>query len=129
MEESLIVIVQFILEVLFELLSCLPWDEILDALPFPSKLDIVSRCLLSLVAGAIVGAISLHLFPRTVFRYSALRIGGVVVTPIFSGHLARSAAQRRLRRGVVTAPGEHFACSYSFTLALVLIRFAYGVRP
>jgi hypothetical protein len=129
MEDILVLLVQFLIEFLGEMLTYLPWDMFLYSRETNGSAGSGSKAILSLFLGGCIGGLSLLVFPNTLMRRSALRIGVLILAPLASGWLARATARRRRARGAETSPLTHFWCSALFTFGLVAIRFAYCHRP
>jgi hypothetical protein len=82
-----------------------------------------------MLIGIVLGILSLQVRRETTLPYAWLRITNVLATPAVSGFLARRAAQRRNLRGQPSSPRDHLSFAVALTLALVLVRFVYCVRP
>jgi hypothetical protein len=136
MEELLAAILGALLEILVEVLASVPVDAWVAALErrrtkpgAPLVRSLWGLVLIGTTLGLIMGGISLGIHRAAVLPVAWLRIVNLLAAPIFSGLLARSAAVRRIARGDPSSPPRHhFWFAYVFTLAIVVVRFAYGIR-
>jgi len=135
MEELLIAILTGGIEFIVQVIAYFPWDILFWNYrerrgPPEFKGDsVVPAVLVGLALGGVLGGVSLLVRRQTMLPYPWLRISNVLVAPLVSGFLARQVAGRRQRRGLNSNPRLHFAFALAITLALVLVRFIYAVRP
>jgi hypothetical protein len=135
MEELLIALLAGGAEFIVQILACFPWDLLLWVFrdrrgpPEIRNDSILAIVIIGLLLGAALGGFSLLIRRQTMLPYPWLRILNVLVAPIISGLLARQVAYRRRKRGLNSEPRLHFAFALAITLALVLVRFIYAVRP
>ena len=73
--------------------------------------------------GAVLGWLSLLLFPSHLVTSQALRIVNLVLTPIAAGLLMCAMGAWRAKRGQAVLRIDKFAYGYLFALALALVRF------
>ena len=78
-----------------------------------------------LLFGAIVGGLSLLLFPNHFVIATSLRVANLVVTPIAVGLLMAGVGALRARRGQSLLRIDRFAYGYLFALALAAVRFLF----
>jgi hypothetical protein len=127
MEEILIIVLQFLFEFLFEILSGgVDWPFTYRDHRDPASL--VVSGLQWLLGGCLLAGVSVLIFKHTLIRGSALRIANLVLAPIASAYLARYLARRRGIRVGSIIPRTRFWQAFWFTLGLVSIRFAYASR-
>jgi hypothetical protein len=132
MEEFLILVFQFIFEVVLQVLAELPFDLFVGSREF--KRDQSSKgfewIFVSLVMGGAVGAISLFVRPNTLLKSGTARIAYLILAPLlsawFSFVLARLLAGRG-RSWII--PKRHAICAFCFALVLTVVRFTYAQRP
>src|ERR1700761_266771 len=97
MEEFLILLLQFVFEMLLEVLGSLPWDAF--SYRWDDKDQGFGLGVLAFTAGCLLGGASLLMFPHTLLHHGWSRIGNLVVAPLLSGLVARSMAKWRERKG------------------------------
>ena len=124
MEELLIAIVQFLIEVLAQALVQLPFD--LAAPNRPSVPARTFRYVAFLLLGGVIGGLSIVLIPRTMLQYGALRIANVIVAPLVAGYVASRVTEFRAKRDFLVVPRIHYWSAFWFTLAFAVVRFAYA---
>ncbi len=125
MEELLIAIIQFVLELLLEVLANLPIDWPSRKRSAPESANVAWRCLLWCGGGALLGGLSLLPLPHSLIQLPALRIANLVLAPPLSGALSWWLTQRHSRHNANLLPRYHFWRAFAFTLGLVAVRFAY----
>lgn len=132
MEDILILIIQGIVEFLFELFGYLPWDLWWDTRPFDAKDEDNSSyewiLLWSAVVGGFLGYFSTFIFPNVIIKFGWLRIALLFISPLVSGFVASLMAQNRQKKGLASDPTSHFWLSFCFSMGLVWIRFAFAHR-
>ena len=125
MEELLIAILQFVFETLAEAAIYWPFessaDRMLEANPSRESVPLT----IAAIAGAVVGGISLVVWPYTWLHFPALRMANLVLAPLIS---AGGAWLTAVHRNPQSAPAPHAWFGFTFTLAFVLVRFTWGVR-
>ncbi len=133
MEDLLIIILQVLGQIIFELFAYLPWDWIWYAVPFDWEEDDSWRkwlaAIFSLIIGILLGWASLHFFPDVMVKWGWLRIAFLVISPLGSGMIAREVAQWRKERNSSVDPMFHFWIGLCFSVGLVWVRFAFAHRP
>lgn len=132
MEELLIVIVQFLFETVLESLIFWPFESAAERVLGPSDAIWDDHKLVPLliagVGGGVLGGISLVVWPHTWLHSGFLRIANAVVAPLISAGSAWLIASHRPRDRKRSSPREQAWFGFSFTLAFVLVRFAWGAR-
>jgi hypothetical protein len=83
---------------------------------------IALRILVFAVLGAIVGAITLWLFPEHFIRNQQLRVASLVLSPVVAGAVFTAVGRRRNRKGKRVSALETFWPAYTFALALAVAR-------
>jgi hypothetical protein len=123
-EEILIVVIQFLIEVIGQALFSIPFDCACRIREKPEHHG-AWWAFLFLFIGGVVGAISAAFIPALVHS-PALRVAGLFVSPIIAGVIGYQIATRQSRtRNPFLVPRYHFWYTFSFTVGLVAVRFAY----
>jgi hypothetical protein len=78
-----------------------------------------------LLFGAVLGGLSLLLFPNHLVIAGSLRIANLVVTPVAVGLLMAGVGVLRARRGQSLLRIDRFAYGYLFAFALAAVRFLF----
>jgi hypothetical protein len=134
MEELLIAVFEIVFEIILQILIQIPWDL---GLSFgerrASEADHDANYLLwivgSLLAGALIGGISLLAFPHTFITHSWARITYLALAPLLSGFLSYFLAKNKSSIDVLTnRPRMHALCLFLFSLGITVIRFTYAQR-
>jgi hypothetical protein len=128
LEGLLIVVAQFLTEVVGSALVSIPFD-------FGRKTPTTQResesnysYFLFFAIGGAVGWMSVQLLPQSVLPYSWLRIVNLAVAPLVAGLITRQIAIVRAKENLLIEPRVHFWRAFWFTLALAFIRFAYATH-
>ena len=75
--------------------------------------------------GAILGGLSLLVFPRHLVAMKGLRVANLIVTPVAVGLLMSALGKWRARRGQAVLRIDQFAYGYLFALGLAAVRFCF----
>lgn len=133
MEEIIILIIQGIVEFLFEFFSYLPWDWWSYDWYSDEREDrhgsFVWTLIISLVIGGVLGWLSIYIFPTVLVKWGWLRIALLFISPLGSGMMARTMTQLRAENNKNIDANAHFWISLCFSVGLVWIRFAFAHRP
>lgn len=132
MEEILIIIFQFLIEVVFQSLLELPFEIIFDGNPgLRNKTNQrIAWITASLMAGGAMGMVSLMVRPNTLLSSSAARITFLLLAPPLS-----AAGAVILAKPFTTSSISHRRtklnafCAFAFALAMTVVRFTYAQRP
>lgn len=129
MEEALVLLLQFLFELIINIFSYMPFDFLPTRQErgkeaWPAKTSLV----VFFLVGALLGWLSLLLFKHTLIGYSWIRIANVLVAPLISGFYAQLFSGLRKERYPDVLPREHFWQAFNFSLAFALVRFTYAVR-
>ena len=81
-----------------------------------------------LMGGCLVGGMTIFFFPRTLFLYSFIEILIFIAGPLLFAYLAELISTRCREDDHNVKPRHHFWFAYWFTLAMLVIRFAYDHR-
>src|SRR5688500_18546512 len=81
------------------------------------------RMIVFAVLGAIVGGVSLVLFPTHFIRDAGLRIASLVLTPLVVAAAFAWIGGRRERKGKHVSALEAFWPAYTFALAMAVVRY------
>lgn len=87
--------------------------------------DPIEAGFLYLVLGAVLGGLSLLLFPDSFIRSEVLKLLNLIVTPIVLGLAMALIGTYRVKRAKDTIRIETFLFGFLFALGLALIRFAF----
>src|SRR5690349_8747663 len=132
MEEFLIVLFQFIFEVVLQVLAELPWDFYVGARERRNEesSDKFGWAVVSLLMGGAVGVLSLWVRPNTSIKHSEARLAYLFLAPPCSAWVSLWVARFLARRGRPwIEPGLHATCAFCFALVLTVLRFTYAHRP
>jgi len=122
-EDLLLAILQFAIEVLGQVLISVPFDCACRIRRKPEDQPVVFA-ILFLVVGTIVGVISLAFIPPLI-PGPGLRIASLLISPFLAGALGRYIALWQSRtRNPLLVPSYHFWYAFCFTLGLAALRFA-----
>jgi hypothetical protein len=126
MEDILIVILQALLEFLF--------DVLVNVGSWPSNWEprsLTLSCLLGFLGGSFLAAVSIVLLRHTWIPFSALRVANLAAAPLSAAWLAQLIARRRQKTYTyrTVEPRSHYWRAFWFTLGLVAVRFAFATRP
>lgn len=123
--EILVVIIQFLIEVVGQALVSIPFDcacRIRERREHHPG----SHAFVFLIVGGLVGWMSVALVPALV-QTTGARIASLVVTPFVSGTLGYFIAKWQSEtRNPLLVPQYHFWYTFLFALGLVVVRFAYA---
>ena len=127
MEELIAVIIQIVVEVVFEALWSLPVDLFIWGYE-EDRPEKARRCSLFGV-GCALGWASAFLLPQTVLHHGWSRIANIVIAPLLAGWLATVIARWLVeKREKDASPERQFWRAFWFTLGFSLLRFAYVQR-
>jgi hypothetical protein len=133
LEELLIVILQFLAELLVELFLWCPWDFFIwwgERKSEPGRRPSGAGLLIAgFVLGSMMGGVSLLIQTATMLKHELARLLNLLITPAASGLAALGLARARLRRGRRTDPKAHFWFAIFFAAAFLLVRFTWAERP
>lgn len=128
MEELIAVAFQFVIELTINAGSHLPVDWPSKRRKTPEAANVWALCFLWLVAGGVVGGLSLLIFSYALLQPGWLRIANLLVSPVVSAYLAQFIARRRARSNPCLVPRNHFWYGFWFSLGVAFVRFAYATR-
>lgn len=134
LEELIIFVLQWVFELLFNLVVYFPWDIFLfwrerKAPADRRESDYWLVPLGGAFFGGLLGAASLVFLPTTLLRHEVGRLINLIATPLISAALSRLLAQRRVKRGQDSDANLHFWFAFAFSLALLTVRFIWANRP
>lgn len=128
MEEVLFVVIQFVVEVLIELLVYLPFDLTPGIMARSEERTGFGWLVLYLVLGGAVGGLSLFIAPRLLIHAPPLRLANLIVAPCVAGLMSWGMATWRRSQGAKTCPQTHLWTAFAFVLAFSAVRLAYAAR-
>ena len=126
MEEILVLIVQFIIEVLLEFVVYLPFDLPLDRNRKTGARTGPGRIGIYILIGGVLGGLSVLIAPKFFIHSSAMRVVNLLVAPLVSGGLSYGLATWRRSRGAQTAPWTHLWTAFWFVLAFAAVRLVFA---
>ena len=128
MEEIIVLLIQFILEVGLQLFGSIGFDAATPAKKSDDKEQPGCGWLVAFaVFGGICGGLSLIFAPKLLLPTLGLRIANLIVSPLIAGGMSYLVARFAWSsRG--WEPSHHFWRGFWFALAFGLIRFAYAHR-
>ena len=129
MEEILMLIIQFLLEVGLELLL----NGVADLWPSSresssNSTSVMGYCAILFFVGLVLSGLSLLVVDHTFIAYSGLRVANLLLTPPLAGFISASRAKARAKANSNITPDGYFWIGFWFTLGLTLVRFAFAVR-
>jgi len=131
MEEIGLVLLEFLIELLFELAVLLPWDGLLagrERRPGePARIWAVT--IGAMLIGSIGGYLSLLVLPTLVIRNEAARLLHLVLSPLICAFIARALARRRARRGKPSSANLHFWFAFALIIVFLAVRYGWAQRP
>ena len=130
MEEILIVIITFLGKLLIESLLYFPLDIfiIFREKYGGVKADRFGWVLLSLLAGIVIGGVSVVLFSNAVLPFGWLRVLSLIMAPFLAGAIALRMSRRRNQKHLNSDNKLHYMAAFLFTLGLLGIRFIFTTR-
>jgi hypothetical protein len=128
MEEVLVVLFQFLFELILNVLSNLPFEWPSKGRQTPERESIWPVCAIWFMVGCGVGGMSLLLVGYALLQPGWLRIANLVLSPIASGLIAKTLAEQRAPSNPMLVPRNHFWYAFWFSLGVAFTRFAYATR-
>ena len=129
MEEALVALLQFIFELLLNIISYVPFDfPVSRRRDTPEYAYGILPAIIWLILGGLAGGASLLIVRHTIIHHSWLRIANVGISPVVSGYVSRAIATVRAKRDPFVLPRNHFWYAFSFSFAYAIIRFTYASR-
>ena len=120
MEELLIMIVQFLVEVVAQVFFELPLDLLTSNTSEKTEVNIL-RGLLYIFLGGAAGGLSLLFFPDSLIHNSWLRRANLIVAPLISYYISKRLSKRKEN----VDPIIQARLAFIFTFSLVAVRLAY----
>lgn len=127
MEEILVLLIQFAIEVLIQFFVYLPFDVPLRG-GKPNSNAGCGLAILYLALGGAIGGLSLLIAPHLMLQSTFLRVANLIVAPITAGLGSWGLSVWRFNRGAEVDPRTHFWTGFCFTLAFSAVRLAYAAR-
>ena len=128
MEELIVFLLQFILEVTVQLIGYLPID-LLCKNSGNSKVSNQGRFYILFIIGVGFGLMANYFHPKVFIHLSELRIVNVIAGPFINGYVSyKLSVWRNETKDKGGEPKDHFWYAFVFSLGFVLIRFMYGER-
>jgi hypothetical protein len=123
---------EFLFEIVGELLLQMVFEVMAEfglqslSAPFRKRPNPWLAALGYTILGAIVGGVSLWLFPSHLVATKALRLANVIITPLLVGLGMSAVGAWRAHRGQTVLRIDRFAYGYLFALMVALIRFYFA---
>jgi hypothetical protein len=128
MEEILVALLQFILELALNVFSYFPFD-------WPSKRrgsiepeSVAGWCVLWVLLGGTIGGLSLLVFEHSLIHSPWLRLVSLGASPLISAYLSQAIAAARKKGNFNINPRNHFWYAFWFSLSVAVVRFIYETR-
>lgn len=128
MEEVLIVILQFLGELILEVLASSPLEFFSNSQASVNSDSRENSCIKWFCGGALLGGLSLLVLHNSMISLTILRLANLVLAPILSGLVSKGIASYRAQRDPAFMPRTNFWQAFWFTFGLVLIRFMYATH-
>src|SRR5262245_61332710 len=77
-------------------------------------------------AGAVLGGVSLLLFPKTFLNHSLIRVLNLILSPLLIGIVFHVLGKRLSGQNKKTTRMEHFSGAFEFSFSFCLIRFFFA---
>jgi hypothetical protein len=123
MEELLIIVIQFLIEVVGEALLSIPFDCTCRVRDKPEN-PVIWPAFVLLVVGGSCGWVANGFVPPLI-HVPALRVLSLIASPLLAGGIGyRIAKFQSQRRNPLIEPKRHFWYSLAFTIGLASVRFA-----
>ena len=98
------------------------------ARPAPAKpFSPAAKLLFYLVVGALLGWISIHLFPHSFARHMDTKIAVLIGVPLGCGVMMAVIGEWKKKHGRMRGTLESFGCGLAFALPMAVIRFIWTV--
>ena len=103
-------------------------DDKVAARPQPAKpFSPAAKLFFYLVVGALLGWISIHLFPHSFARHMDTKIAVLIGVPIGCGIMMAVIGEWKKKHGRMRGTLESFGCGLAFALPMAVIRFIWTV--
>lgn len=126
MEEFLLVVFEFLLEIILEVGVNWPVAGVDPANRRDVEISLLWQCLLYALVGCGIAALSLYFFPHPWIKNPVLQLLSLIVAPCFAAFVAYWFAKRHVGEVMSASPRVRAWKSYCLTLALVLVRYTFG---
>jgi len=115
---------EILLQLIFEFLTELGVHSLADTLKRPKN------ALLSTIGfvlwGALAGAISLLIFPKSTISNLVFRKINILVTPLVAGGVMMLIGRQRGKRGQRLVRLDRFGYAFAFALAMAVVRYVWA---
>lgn len=128
MEDLIALILQFLFELLLEVLINIPFDLPSKKRNTPERTSISLVCFCWFLTGGAIGWLSLLIFQHTFITIPVLRIANLILAPLLSASLSKYIATRRAEINGYIVPRNHYWQAFWFTLAFTMVRFVYATH-
>ena len=127
-EEILIIIIQFLFEVILNSIVNIPFDWPSKNRLTPEPESIWYVCFLWFLGASFLGWVSLFFFKHTLITISSLRVANLILAPLLSAYISKAIATRRAESNQYIVPQNHYWQAFWFTLGFTMVRFAYATH-
>jgi hypothetical protein len=128
MEEIIVIVLQFLFELLLDVGTFFPFDLPSKNRRTPEPSLLALGCCFWFAGGCACGWLATFVFKNTLIASGALRMVNLVVAPLVSAALSQAIAKRRARDNHHIRPRNHYWRAFWFTTGLVAVRFVYAAR-
>ncbi len=126
--QILLALLEFLLQVVVEVLFHLGWSSIAEALEYkPTKnpsLAFTGYALLGLASGGL----SLLVFPELFVHNAALRVANLLLTPVLAGLAMSAFGAWQESKSLTAIKLDSFTYGFIFAFGVALIRYLFGVK-
>ena len=102
-------------------------DKVAARTPPAKPFSPAAKLFFYLVVGALLGWISIHLFPHSFARHMDTKIAVLIGVPIGCGIMMAVIGEWKKKHGRVRGTLESFGCGFAFALPMAVIRFIWTV--
>lgn len=128
MEEILVIIIQFLFEVVLNSILNIPFDWPSKNRLTPEPDYIWIACVLWFLCASLLGWVSLIFFKHTLIAIAGLRIANLILAPLLSAFISKVIATKRAENNHFIVPNNHYWQAFWFTLGFTMVRFAYATH-
>jgi len=128
MEEILVLVIQVLIELLFNIVISAPFELASITAPSSKGDNPVIQAMIWLILGLAIGGVSIAVFSHSLISIGALRVFNLVAAPPTAAYLSQAIARRWTKSNPSINPRNHFWHAFCLTLGVAIVRFAYASR-